>query len=264
MEHFYDCFHNYCKNNNIISEFVRFHPLLENVKYAPQSVDIRQYNQTVIIDLKNDEAEIYGKMNPKCRNKIRKAKKNNVKIEIDSNFNHIDVFIRNYHDTMKRLDAYDYYFFDYSWFYEMINLLRNKVYLFHAYLDNHIIASVLFIEEKPFIHYFLTGALYEKRHLAATNLLLYEVAIWAKKRGLEYFHLGGGCLPDDSLFRFKESFSPYLRDFYIGGTVHHPEYYEYLCQIRFGNSKPNENINYFPLYRIPLKYWHCKKYYSFV
>ena len=40
MEQFFDCFHQYCLNNNIISEFIRFHPILENAKYAPKLVNI--------------------------------------------------------------------------------------------------------------------------------------------------------------------------------------------------------------------------------
>ena len=31
MEQFSDCFQEYCKENNMISEFIRFHPILENV-----------------------------------------------------------------------------------------------------------------------------------------------------------------------------------------------------------------------------------------
>ena len=70
-----------------------------------------------------------------------------------------------------------------------------------------IITSAIFIFHNTYINYFLTGSLYEMRHLAANNLLLYEVALWAKSNGMKYFHLGGGYHGEDSLYRFKESFS---------------------------------------------------------
>ena len=55
-------------------------------------------------------------MNPTCRNKIRKAIKNNVRIELDTNFKEIDYFYNYYMNTMKRLEAYDYYYFEINWF----------------------------------------------------------------------------------------------------------------------------------------------------
>lgn len=258
MEQFYDCFQEYCKGNNIISEFIRFHPILGNVSYAPKKISVRKYNQTIMIELNKSEEDLFKSMSPSCKNKIRKAIKKNVKICYDKYFKQLHFFYKYYIETMKRLEAIDYYFFKYSWFEQMIQILRGQVYLFHAYFDNKIIASALFIEKAPFLHYFLTGALFEKRQLAATNLLLYEVALWAKKRGYKYFHLGGGCFPDDSLFRFKASFSSCRKDFYIGSMIHHQEHYDYMCRMRFDGEKPKDNMNYFPLYRIPEKLKVCK------
>jgi serine/alanine adding enzyme len=258
MEQFFNCFHQYCLNNNIISEFIRFHPILENINYVPKSINIKQYNQTIIIELNNTEEYIWQNMSQTCRNKIRKALRNNIRIEIDEHHKEIDIFINYYYNTMRRLGAYDYYYFELNWFQKMIELLRDKVFLFHAYYENRIIASVIFIAQPPYIHYFLTGALFDMRQLAATNLLLYEVALWARKKGFKYFHLGGGCFPDDSLFRFKASFSSIQRDFFIGGVIHHPEYYESMCEYRLKTASIRDNMLYFPLYRIPESLKMCK------
>jgi len=257
MENFSHCFREFCRENNIISEFIRFNPILQNVEYAPKNVDIKQYNQTIVIDLSLTENDIWLKMNQTCRNKVRKAMKNNLYIYFDGNFDYIKIFYNLYIDTMRRLDAYEYYFFKENWFDNLINLLKGKIFLFHAYHNDVIVTSALFIVKAPFIHYFLTGATYEMRHLAATNLLLYEVALWAKKKGLKFFHLGGGYSPDDSLFRFKASFSPWRKDFYIGGVVHHPEYYDYLCNLRFKGKEIQQEMNFFPIYRIPHRNIEC-------
>jgi lipid II:glycine glycyltransferase (peptidoglycan interpeptide bridge formation enzyme) len=254
MEQFSDCFCEYCKENNIVSEFIRFHPIIENVKYVPKNVDIKKYNQTIVIELNQSEENIWKSMNQTCRNKIRKAIKNNIRIYFDENHKGLDEFNKYYINTMKRLGADFYYYFNQQWFYKMIKLLKNQVLLFHAYLEDKIIASAMFLVNYPYIHYFLTGTLFEARQLATMNLLLHEVAMWAKRKGLKYFHLGGGCFPNDSLFRFKASFSSSRRDFYIGGVVHHREYYEYLCNLRFQGEKIREDMVYYPLYRLPKKH----------
>ena len=201
-------------------------------------------------------------MYPTCRNKIRKAIKNNVFINYDKNFEKKDFFIKHYYETMKRLGAYNYYYFNHKWFTELIRLLKGKVHLFHAYHEGIIIVSALFIEQYPYIHYFLTGSLFDMRHIAATNLLLYEVALWAKKKGLKYFHLGGGYFPNDNLFHFKTSFSACKKDFFIGRVIHHREYYEYMCKLKFQNEIIQDDMFYFPLYRIPNKMNKDEKIYS--
>jgi len=254
MEIFYKCFHDYCLRSNIVSEFVRFHPIINNITYAPKSVELVKYNQTVIIELNKSENEILSDMNPTCRNKIRKAIKNNVIIKNDYDFNKLETFIHNYFETMERLGAIDYYYFDVQWFYKLIEILQNNVCLFHAWIDDKIVASSIFIEQKPYIHYFLTGATLESRKIGANNLLIYEVALWAKKRGFLFFHLGGGYHPEDTLYKFKSSFSKEKCDFYIGKKVHMQEYYDHLCKIRFEGRTVRNNVIYFPLYRIPDKY----------
>ena len=223
MEAFYHCFHDFCKNNNIVSEFIRFHPLLNNVTYSPCQVKILQERETIVINLMQDSDKIWSFIQPSCRNKIRKARKRNIVILKDDNFNNLDCFYNLYIDTMYRLNAHDYYLFSRAWFHLFIDLMQNNTVLFHAYCDQEIINSALFIFNNTYIHYYLSGSLFEMRNLAANNLLLYEVALWAKNRGIKYFHLGGGYQPNDSLSHFKSSFSPYKTQFYIGGVIHQPD-----------------------------------------
>lgn len=251
MEKFHNCFHDFCKKNNIVSEFIRFHPLLNNISYSPKQVEIIQERETIVIDLMQDNDKIWLSVQPSCRNKIRKARKNNIVILIDEKFEDLDVFCKLYTDTMYRLVAHDYYLFSKPWFHLFIDLMQHNTVLFHAYYDNKIINSALFIYNKTYIHYYLSGSLFEARKLAANNLLLYEVALWAKNRGIRYFHLGGGYQPNDSLSHFKSSFSPYKTKFYIGGVIHQPEYYEYLCDIRMQTGEIQQNSKFFPLYRVP-------------
>lgn len=251
MDDFYNCFHNYCVNNNIVSEFIRFHPLLNNISYSPKKVGILQERETVVIDLKQDIELIWSYIQPNCRNKIRKARKNNILIYKDDKFNNLDIFYNLYADTMSRLNANNYYFFSKKWFYSFIDLMKDNVVLFHASQDNKIVNSAIFIFTDIYIHYYLSGSLYDMRKLAANNLLLYEVALWAKNKGIKYFHLGGGYQPNDSLFYFKSSFSPYKNKFFTGGVIHQPANYKYLCELRIKIDGIEQNSKFFPLYRVP-------------
>jgi hypothetical protein len=251
MEKFYYYFREYCKENNIVSEFIRFHPILNNMRYAPKAIHIDKNNETILINLLNEEKEIWSNMSSRCRNAIKKAYKYNIKIVNDINFNEIDIFYTLYIDTMTRLNANKYYFFSKEWFHKFVSSLKDNLVLFHAYYKDTIITSAIFIYYKYCINYFLTGSLYEMRHLAANNLLLYEVSLWAKSMGMKYFHLGGGYHGEDSLYRFKESFSPYKAQYYVGRIIHHSKNYEYLYNLKIKTGMPFGNPNFFPVYRTP-------------
>lgn len=251
MEAFYSCFNKFCIDNGIVSEFIRFHPLLNNVSYSPKKVNILQERETVVIDLDNKIDVILSEMQPNCRNKIKKAINNNVTIIQDDDFINIDLFYELYINTMYRLKANKYYFFAKKWFHAFIDLMKKNTALFHAYHDGKIVNSALFIFNNVYIHYFLSGSLFEMRKLAANNLLIYEVALWAKAIGIKYFHLGGGYQPNDSLSYFKSSFSSHTKKFCIGGVIHQSTFYEYLCNLKMKSGPIHQDSNFFPLYRVP-------------
>jgi hypothetical protein len=254
MEKFYNCFHSYCIDNNIVSEFIRFHPLLNNVSYSPAQVKILQERETIVIDLSQTNEKIWSSFQPSCRNKIRKAQKNNITISKDDDFSNFEIFYELYNETMNRLNATDYYFFAKGWFYSLIDLMKENIVLFHAYHAQEVINSAIFIFNSNYINYYLSGSLFQMRNLAANNLLLYEVALWAKSKGIKYFHLGGGYQPNDSLSHFKSSFSPYKTKFYIGGVIHQPANYKYLCDLRLQENELQSESNFFPLYRLPQEF----------
>jgi len=254
MSNFINAFHNYCLQNNIVSEFIRFHPILNNFSYCSDNINIREWNQTVVVDLSLSMDDIWQNISPSCRNKIKKAQKNHVEIIHDRNFDHLDDFCNLYTDTMKRLQAEEYYFFSKSWFKELIKLLPHNSALFHGVYNSSIIMSGIYIFDRDFIHYFLSGSIYETRHMGANNLLLYEVSIWAKPRGFKYLHLGGGYQQDDSLYRFKASFSRLKTPFYIGNVIHDHDCYHYLARRReSAASKESKYSQFFPAYRTPMQ-----------
>jgi lipid II:glycine glycyltransferase (peptidoglycan interpeptide bridge formation enzyme) len=103
------------------------------------------------------------------------------------------------------------------------------------------------------MHYHLSGSLSEFRHLAPTNLLLYEAAIWGCEQGFRQFHLGGGVgSQEDSLYKFKEGFNRNSDcRFAIAKQVFMPEMYNELVKERKEQDVTfDEHSSFFPLYRV--------------
>ena len=255
MKYFFKLFQNYCKKNYIISEFVRFNPWLKTQDECGEFVEVSRWNQVVAIDLTKSNEEIWADFDSKNRNRIRKSRKNGVVIKQDLNFTFIDEFCRLYFQTMDRKDALSYYHFNKQFFQNMISLLSPNITLFHAFVENKIIASMMVLYAKYFAHAHLACADAEYLNLAPYNLLFYEVALWAKKEGFKLLILGGGTTSqaDDSLLRFKKRFSKKYFDFYIGKKIHNKEIYYFMCEKKLQYEKEknitNINDNFFPLYR---------------
>lgn len=234
----------YCSDNNIVSEFMRFSPILDN-----KSEDAIMAGKTVYIEI--NQSDMLEKFDPKCRTKIRKAIKNNINIFSTSNEQLIEVFMQIYKLTMDKDNATDYYYFEKEYYDILFKKLKNNIKLYYAKKDEEIIAmSIIFFTEK-IAQYHLSCALPNYMNLAPTNLILYQVSLDCYKSGIDIIHLGGGLGgKEDSLYKFKKSFNKKGNDleFYLGKKIYNKEVYENLCKEK--NIELNES-EYFPAYRKP-------------
>ncbi|MGL6106530.1 GNAT family N-acetyltransferase [Romboutsia sp.] len=253
IEEFKVDFQNYCNKSGIVSEFIRFHPLVENHKGMELYMDIENIRSTICIDLKSKDY-IWENLTPKCKNRIRKAVKYEIKIERSNSEKDLYEFIELYTKTMEKNKASEYYYFDKTFFENTTKYLKENVTIFKAIYQGETILSSLIMSYGDYVHYHLTGSREEYLNLGVNNLLVYEVALWAIDNGYRYFHLGGGYIGnEDSLFKFKKGFSKSEKGekkFYIGKKINLPQEYEKLVKIR---EKENQiclnNTNFFPAYR---------------
>ena len=244
---FFSTFSNYCNSNNIITQFDRFHPILENHLFFEDYSKLYQIRKTIHIDL-TDEKTILNNMHYKCRNMMRKAEKNGVTIKLEITESTLEKFVELYQSTMIRNQTSDYYLFSHDFFVDTIKNLEDKIFIANAYFDNSIISSSLIMKNNQSLHYHFSGSDVKYRNLQANNLLLYKVALWGSENGYDLFHLGGGFeSEDDPLFKFKKSFNKNVsNDFYIGIKIHDNEKYSDLISLS-GNI--NSESTYFPKYR---------------
>ena len=156
-------------------------------------------------------------------------------------------FAALYEQTMERQDAAGYYFFPPE-YWQRLKALGGHLVRFDAQAAGEVVASALCLRGERWLHYHLGATDDAARDLGASNLLLYTAAVWGQEQRLEEFHLGGGAgAKEDSLFAFKERFSPgSRREFWVGKLVHDEEAYRRLsggAEIDYGG--------FFPAYRVP-------------
>jgi len=220
----------FCENNYVCG-FIRFHSLLNNADYCGEEIQTIFDRETVAIKTDETEEEIWSsQIISKNRNMIRKAEKNELVYTAEYDFESLPEFVKLYNATMARLEAEDFYFFDENYYREFVEKFKGKAFLGTVKRDDELICGALFMHSNDYGHYHLEGSNHEYSKLAANNLLLWKTALEFSKLGIKEFHLGGGynSSPDNSLLKFKKSFSNNMHKFYIGKWIFNKEKYEQL------------------------------------
>lgn len=238
-------FSKYCKTNNIVAEFIRFHPLQKNYEFFEDFYALKYVNDNVYIDLFQTEDVILKNIAKRHRYCIRKAKDRGIIIDFKSDFKDIGNFIELYEETNDKNNATPFYYFGMDFFNELINSFGNKIRLVNATLNNNLVSSSLFVFNDKEVYYFLSGTNKLGYDNFACHLLLYEVILKAKKEGKELFNLGGGLKRNDSLFLFKSGFSNLVAPYYIGTAKRLPNIYDKLLSM----SGVDPLVDFFPKYR---------------
>lgn len=251
MEHFISDFRMFMQENNIVTEFVRYHPQIRNADIMRDISNVINLGKTISIDLSSPEV-IWQNIDSKCRNMIRKAEKSGVVIKHSKDKPLLDNFMSIYNETMNKDSAIQYYYFKKE-FYELIyNELHDNYEMFYAEVDGKIVAMSIILFANNKMHYHLSGSLSEYRNFAPTNLLLYKAACWGCEQEFMTFHLGGGLgSKEDNLYKFKVAFNKKSDNtFSIGKTIFNHTIYNMLVNKRVENDKQFDiNSAFFPLYR---------------
>jgi len=242
----------FCNENSIVSDFVRFHCIFGNQRLMEGNYDIESVRTTIYFDLTEGEKHIWDNLESGCRNNIKRAQKYGVTVEIGRDSRLLENFKELYKQTMDRDNASSYYYFNESFFETTMEGLKNNSLIFAADYEDRIVAAAIVIFGDGFAHFHFGASDRSYSNLRPNNLLMYEIAIWAQRQGKKMFHLGGGAAgSDDSLFRFKKTFSKTNRlPFFIGRKVYNEAAYSALVKLRIENDKGfNSASTFFPKYR---------------
>jgi len=247
-DHIEDLFHSYrdwLEKNGIISEFVRFHPLVRNNEACRDFYEIVRLGEVVHMDLSSPEV-IKKNLTRENRNRIRKAVKNNIVVYHGNYPDIYEKFRIIYNGTMDRDNAAPYYYFGQEFYKSIMDELAENSQIFWAEKDGRIIAAFIITYANGRMNYFLSGSVEEFNSQAPGNLIMYTAAFWGCENGCQTFLLGGGVgSNDDNLLRFKKTFyKGELNHYYVGKKIVDREKYSYLLSLR-----QTSESSFFPQYR---------------
>lgn len=253
FKNFLENFHEYCLKNNIISEFIRLHPFIENhilfQKFVPNHTNkIKEIVYTDLTDSEDVIWENFKKMNKKA---IRKAKRNDIKIVTSTEQEDIKKFRKLYFSTMNKWEARKEYYYPLKYFQDLFSSMKDNATLFLAKLKDKTIVGSLLLHKFDIAYDYLRGSDSNYLEVRPNNLLVYEKILWAKKQGYKYFVMGGGYKTNDSIFRFKSLFSKKTKPFYRYSFIHDDEKYRHLCKLRDKKDGSVKDPSFFPYYRSP-------------
>ena len=242
------------RDRGICSAFLRLHPILHSHLNEILSPEIcKLTGETVSINLKLPEAEIWHQTRPEHRTKINKCKRAGMTAKMVDFEAYIHEFIEIYKETMTRVGAAESYYFSYDYF-SQLSRLGEKLHLCIVELEGQVTCAGLFTECCGIVQYHLGATKNEFLKIAPSKLLFDYVRFWAKERGNEVFHLGGGLGgAKDSLYHFKAGFSKQRHNFLTLHLIPDPQKYHHLLVDRANHLKMEaENLlktNFFPAYR---------------
>ena len=250
---FNEKYEDFLRKKNIVSEFVRFHPLLRNADNMRTISNVIDLGSTIHLHLDSLET-IWKNISSKNRNTIRKAQKNGVEIVHGKDLSLFKNFMEIYNKTMMLDNALPYYYFKEDFYQSIHQDLYDNYEMFYALHNDEIIAMSIVLYGNGFMHYHLSGSLYEYRNLSPTNLLLYKAACWGASGNLSSFHLGGGLgSGEDNLYKFKKTFNREdsgSTQFSIGKRIVDQDMYSKLVEMRIKeDSSFDVDSSFFPLYR---------------
>ena len=250
-------FTQYCLSNRIATQFVAFHPLLENHKGLQETglVEVKPRKPVVWIDLTADVADLFRDLPRNHRWSIAKARRLGVRTRVEPcDPPALDIFRQLYRAKMEALAADERWLLPQSYCEDFSQCLGpQRISLFNATQDGEILASAMTLRSDEIAYYHLVGARGDARRFCADHLLLHDLALWAKAQGCKQLLLGGGVEPDDGVFRFKARFSSRRSWFFTANIIYDERLYRRLCDARDSWDPPDAGARrsheFFPAYR---------------
>jgi len=241
-------FREYVKQQNIVSEFVRFHPIVGN------GVDFRSaYNsiydrKTVGTNLTYEDV-ITTEFSRQKRKDIRRILRNpDIRFEVNEHPDTLDDFEEVYYSTMDRDKADNYYYFGKEYFRNMLASFPEHIITGKVFLKDITIAMGIYFRYGKYLHAHLSGTISEYLEFSPAYILKYALALYGHEKGYEVIHYGGGTSssPDNSLYKFKKDFGKNTDfDFYIAKMIWNQDVYRKLCEA----TGADVNSEFFPAYR---------------
>lgn len=242
-------FKKYCEKHNIVSEFIRFHPLFNNDDDFSDIYEVETLRKTVGTNLIDYDDPFQSEFSKSTRKTTRRALREGVTFEVITEPESAQEFLNIYYSTMDRNNASDYYYFEEDYFNQTIKYFKKNIILVKAIYQEKTIAMGFYFKYKNIIHSHLSGTLNDYLNLSPAYIIKYATTLWGKENGYHLIHHGGGTTNDenDGLYKFKHKFGQNTKfDFSIGKKIWDPTIYSELVKKSENDKK---NTDFFPAYR---------------
>jgi hypothetical protein len=239
----------YAADTGVISEFVRFNPLLENHRLCRGLIDdIRHHNDNVVINLERTLDEMLAGCRQSFRAGIRQTQRRGFEMERVEPSEALDDFIALYREAMERRQNTGYLNFRPRFFRALFDNLGAAIEMFAVREEGRLLAAAVVLKHGATLDYFLAANKREPGLAYINHFLLFEIARWAKREGYKNFHLGGGA---ESIQFFKSGFSNERSAYHVGTHVFDREKYQALLRAgqRAGRIPNEVPLHFFPAYR---------------
>ncbi len=241
----HEAFREWCREQGVVAEFVRLHPLLRNERWLDPAVEVAHDRQTVSLNLADFDMT-HLPFDSGTRYMLRRAERLGIKVHAQAAGEGSFARFRTLYDrTMDRLLADDYYRFGDDYFAGLCDLVADSGLLLAAEQAGEWAAAAVFLKGPTWLHYHLSASDPDKRLPGAINLLLCAAAERGRKEGLTRLHLGGGRTrsSEDSLLAFKRCMGTDSHSFYVGKRIHNAGAYVYIREL-WEQSYPSLVPNY--------------------
>lgn len=227
ISNFIHVFSEYCQQENIIVEYIRFHPLKGNAELFENHLKLLPVHETFTLQLDpyTENLEL------KNKNELKERWENGFTIKKLGTVKHMFEFLVLYYSGARRKeDADSYYFFTNDYFEALISSLGPNLHLFGAYHNDKLISACYVLAMGDTIYHHLEGSSEETETEDSMKMLLLKIAEWGQDNYFGSFHLGGDYRKgEDSGLGIKEEISnmnPAV--FYICKKVHDASIYKQL------------------------------------
>lgn len=248
IQNFMSSFLLFLKDQRNVSVFCRLHPIINHDLLVERFGSLVDNGKTIAINLTGSLDEQRSKYRRQFRSKIRQLREKGYYLKKANSEQEVQAFVKIYNENMARVQAESYYYFNESYFFNMLNSADFESSVLLLYLGDEITSGAFVTFSNNIMQF----------HLAATNnkylqegpmkLLIDEATIVGRENNMSYLHLGGGVGGnEDSLFEFKAGFSDNILSFKTWRFVSDPEVYDRMVQAECGNEPVRSD--FFPLYR---------------
>jgi hypothetical protein len=182
---------------------------------APATLNSRHYTvqelQTAVLPLSQGPQKLWSNLKGACRTKIRKAWKENVKVEEATDKSFLDVYYAMATDTYGKSDRLPPYSTqDYGTVWDILRP-EDRIKVLLAKYEGQVVAGGIFLCFDDKICYWDGASFPAYYRLMPNNLLHWTLIEWAASNGLAEYDMLGANIP--SIARFKMSFGGELRTY---------------------------------------------------